>query len=251
MSSTISTPDALKSEFRPFKGQCWRVVESQYVVATIPLVDTLDEQARLEELLDATKPPVPGECRHLHPLLYTPFRYIPKNGSRFRRAGQQEGAFYSAEKVETAIAEMAFYRILFFAESPSMKIPQGFAEYTAFAASISTDRVVDITGHSQPALSHLNDYSATQDFADLARVAGATGIRSTSVRCPNNGAVLTWLSCSVFDQTDPVLRQSWHMRVTRFGVQAVCESPRTGIQFEPTVFAADPRIASFSWERAI
>jgi hypothetical protein len=251
MSSTISTPDALPSEFRPFTGQCWRVVESQYVIATFPLVDTLDEQARLEELLDATKPPVPRECQHLHPLLYTPFRYVPKHGSRFRRAGQREGAFYSTEKVETAIAEMGFYRVLFFAESPDMKIPQGFAEYTAFAASISTDRVIDITGVSDPTLVHLNDYSATQAFADLARAAGATGIRSTSVRCPNHGAVLTWLSCDVFDHSEPVLRQSWHMRVTSRGVQAVCESPRLAIQFEPTVFAADPRLAGFSWERAI
>jgi hypothetical protein len=211
----------------------------------------MDEQARLEELLDATKPPVPRECGHLHPLLYTPFRYVPRHGSRFRRAGQREGAFYSTEEVETAIAEMAFYRVLFFAESPGMKIPQGFAEYTAFAASISTNRVIDITAASEPALTHLNDYSATQAFADLARAAGVTGIRSASVRCPNRGAVLTWLSCSVFDQTDPIMRQSWHIRVTQRGVQAVCESPRLAIQFEPMAFAADPRLAAFSWERAV
>jgi hypothetical protein len=146
---------------------------------------------------------------------------------------------------------MAFYRVLFFAEAPEMKIPQGFAEYTAFAASIATDRVIDITAASDPTLAHLNDYSVPQAFADLARAAGATGIRSTSVRCPNRGAVLTWLSCSVFDQIEPVMRQSWHIRVTRRGVQAVCESPRLAIEFEPTVFAADPRLAGFSWERAI
>ena len=250
MLSTTSTPDALRSEFKAFQGPCWRVVESQYVVATVPLVDTLDEQGRLEELLDATKPPIPPECRHLDPLLYTPFRYSPKHGSRFRRPGQREGAYYAAEWVETAIAEMAFYRVLFFAESPQMEIPAGFAEYTAFSAAITTDKLIDITEDADPALTRLSDYGASQTFADLARAAGATGIRSTSVRCPKRGATLTWLTCAAFSQFKPNSRQSWHMRVTRLGVQALCESPRTAIQFEPQAFAADQRIAGFSWDRA-
>ena len=37
-------------------------------------------------------------------------------GSRFRRAGRTAGVFYAAESPETAVAEMAFYRLLFFAE---------------------------------------------------------------------------------------------------------------------------------------
>ena len=50
----------------------------------------------------------------LHPLLAAPFRYAPyPKGSRFRRANQREGAFYAAESVITAVAEMAFYRFLF------------------------------------------------------------------------------------------------------------------------------------------
>ena len=51
MSSSISTPDALQSDFLPFHGRCWRVVEAQHVVSTYLLVDTLDEQDRLEQLL--------------------------------------------------------------------------------------------------------------------------------------------------------------------------------------------------------
>lgn len=250
MSSTISTPGALRSEFWPFKGHCWRVVESQYVISTFPLVDTLDEQARLEELLDETKPPVPLACRHLHPLLYTPFRYVPRHGSRFRRAGQREGAFYTAEHVETAVAEMAFYRVLFYAEAPDALIPTDFAEYTAFSVSIATEALIDLSRHEDPALSHLSDYSASQAFADLARAAGATGLRSVSVRCPKKGAAFTWLSCEVFDRPDPVMRQTWRMRLTRFGVQAVCESPKLAIQFAPQTMVSDARTQGFVWERA-
>ena len=42
----------------------------------------------LESLIEETKPALPPECRHLHYLLATPFRYgsYPR-GSRFRRAG--------------------------------------------------------------------------------------------------------------------------------------------------------------------
>src|SRR4051812_12635214 len=145
MSSSTWTPDALRSDLRSFAGRCWRLVEPQHRIATIPLVDTLDEQARLERIIEDTKPPIPPECRHLSPLLATPFRYEPyRRGSRFRRAGQREGVFYGAEKVETAVAEMAFYRLLFFAESPGTRIDSRFTEYSAFAASVASGRVVDI-----------------------------------------------------------------------------------------------------------
>ncbi len=38
--------------------QLWRAVEAQHVVSTNVLVDTLEEQAELERLLDAAKPAV-------------------------------------------------------------------------------------------------------------------------------------------------------------------------------------------------
>lgn len=55
------TPPALASEARPWSGDIWRVVESQSRVATLKLVDTLDEQAVLEAELEGGKPlVVPG-----------------------------------------------------------------------------------------------------------------------------------------------------------------------------------------------
>ena len=63
------------------------------------IVDTLAEQSLLEDLLERTKPPVPAECRELHYLLSTPFRYGAPypTGSRFRRAGFTAGVFYGSE----------------------------------------------------------------------------------------------------------------------------------------------------------
>src|SRR5215218_6478406 len=107
MSSSTWTPAALSSETRPLSGICWRLVEAQHRVSTLKLVDTVEEQAILEEQLQATKPPLPPGAERLHYLLSTPFRYgaFYPTGSRFRRAGLTEGVFYAAEEPRSAVAE--------------------------------------------------------------------------------------------------------------------------------------------------
>ena len=112
MSSDIWTQCAGPSEIRPLRLTPWRVVESQHQVATRKLVDTLDEQALLEELIDGAKPPDATNGR-LHYLIATPFRYPPlKHGSRFGTA-HERGIWYGAESVATAMAEVAYYRLVF------------------------------------------------------------------------------------------------------------------------------------------
>ena len=66
-------------------------------------------------------------------------------GSRFRRAGLTEGVFYAAEEPHTAVAEIVFYRLLFYAESPGTPWPQNAAEYTAFSAAYATRKAIDLT----------------------------------------------------------------------------------------------------------
>ena len=63
------------------------------------LVDSVAEQAVLERLVEASKPPVPREVARLglHWLLFTPFRYAPPpGGSRFR-GPNDTGVFYGAD----------------------------------------------------------------------------------------------------------------------------------------------------------
>jgi hypothetical protein len=81
------------------------VVKAQHRVSTLKLVDSVDEQALLEDLIEAGKPPLPPECRHLHYLLSTPFRYgaAYPAGSRFRRAGLTEGTFYAPRPGRSAV----------------------------------------------------------------------------------------------------------------------------------------------------
>lgn len=253
MSSPIWTPDALSSEARRFEGTGWRLVEAQHRVSTLKLTDTLTDQQLLEELLETTKPPVPPECRHLDFLLATPFRYgaVYPNGSRFRRAGRTPGVFYAAESPTTAVAEIAFYRLLFFAESPQTPWPDDASEYSAFSVAIATPALLDLTAEplsrDNAAWTALIDYAACQALADAARTAACEVIRYRSVRDPARGANLAILSCRAFACPEPVERQTWRIRIGAHGVQALCEFPRMAIEFAPDCFAADPRIISLNW----
>jgi hypothetical protein len=249
-------PAALSSDACELAGTCWRLVEAQHRVSTLKLVDSVDEQEVLENLIEATKPPLPPECRDLHYLLSTPFRYgsVYPGGSRFRRAGLTDGVFYASGAPRTAVAEMAFYRLLFFAESPASPWPVNAAEYTAFSVKYATKRAIDLTRakyHAHRAKwTHVTDYSHCQALAETARMAKVEIIRYESVRDPNHGMNLALLTCRAFAKRKPVDQQTWHIRFSSSGVQAVCEAPKFGITFDRNTFAADPRIAKLRWDRA-
>ena len=256
MSSSTWTPAALSSEARALSGTCWRLVEAQHRISTLKLVDTVEEQGVLEDLIQDTKPALPAECARLHYLLSTPFRYGAAYpvGSRFRRAGLTEGVFYAAEEPHTAVAEIVFYRLLFYAESPGTPWPQNAAEYTAFSAAYATKKGIDLTAgklqRDKALWLHLTDYEPCQRLADSSRAANVDVIRYLSVRDPRHGFNLALLTGRVFTRPKPVSEQTWHIRLSEAGAQALCESPRSGITFGRDAFAADPRIARLRWKRA-
>jgi len=237
MSSSISTPAARSSDARALAGTCWRLVEAQHHVSTLKLVDSVDEQALLEDLIEATKPPVPPECRDLHYLLSTPFRYgaVPMTGSRFRRAGLTDGVFYASEQPETAVAEVAFHRLLFFAESPATPWPANAAAYTAFSTRYATRKAIDLTRGRYKAATdlwmHPSDYSHCQAFAETARAAKVEVIRYASARDKARGMNLALLTCRAFAKPNPLALQTWHIRLSDTGVQAICEAPKRGLTF--------------------
>jgi hypothetical protein len=217
------------------------------------LVDTLDEQALLEQVLDDSKPAVPDDCRGLHYLLFTPFRYgapYPQ-GSRFRRAGVTPGVFYASVKVTTAIAEMAFWRLLFYAESPQTPWPSNPAEYTAFSVRFSSGKGLDLT--RAPLSKDLEkwtqpvDYSHCQTLAEAARDAGVNVLRYQSAR--SDGENVALLACAAFASRKPIDQQRWRLHVGASGARAIGEHPDQRLGFERTAFARDPRVASMRWVR--
>lgn len=255
MPSPTWTPAELYSESRPAAGLYWRMVEAQHITGTLDLVDSLEEQALLEALLEESKPPVPAECGELHYLLASPFRYgaVYPQGSRFRRAGRTPGVLYLSASVTTAAAEMAFYRLLFYAESPATPWPAGSAEFTAFAVAVHTERSIDLT---QPPLNEAADawcdlthYSACQALAQAARSADLDAITYASVRDPGGGSNLAVLRCRAIAVPVPQQFHSWRFKLGRSGVQAIREHPRMAMGFGRSDFHADPRLQSLNWER--
>ncbi len=241
------TPGALASEARSWAGDLWRLVESQSRVATLKLVDTLEEQAILEAELEGSKPLIPAACADFDYLLATPFRYAPyPHGSRFRRARQREGCFYAAERVETAVAEEAFYRLVFFLDAPGAKRPANPQERTAFRVPAGTEQAIDLTRppfDSQAALwEHPTDYRQCQVLADTAREAGIEAIRYRSVRDPEGGANLAVLRPEAFRATRPEVFETWHLFLREATVQAIREMPRHTIEIPFSAWSADPRV---------
>jgi hypothetical protein len=242
------TPPELASELRGVSTDAWRVVESQSQVSTMKLVDGLDEQAILEAELDRSKPAVPASCAGLDYLLATPFRYAPyPHGSRFRRARQRDGCFYGAERVETAVAEDAFYRVLFFLASPGTPLPRNPQERTALRVPVRTSRAVDLTvpplARDRALWTHPTEYGPCQDLADAARAAGLQAIRYESVRDPGRGANLALLSPAALAAPAPTARGTWRVLLRRDRVDAVREMPRTAVSFLLSDWAAvDTRI---------
>jgi hypothetical protein len=224
-------------------------VEAQHQVSTMKLVDTVDEQSLLEDILEDSKRRFPPECAGLDYLLATPFRYDAAYpyGSRFRRAGWTKGVYYASARVETALAEMAFYRLLFYAESPATPLPANAAEYTAFSAEIATPSAIDLT---KPHLSDDKavwtdpmDYGPCQALSDTARAANVDAILYQSVRDPEAGLNIALLAPRAFKKKQPSDRVSWRIRLAKTGIQALCEFPMRRIGFAVEEFSGDPRIA--------
>ena len=143
---------------------------------------------------------------------------------------------------------MAFYRLLFYAESPGTPLPANPADYSAFAARVATDAALDLT---EPALNRdealwtdPTNYEACQTLADQARLARIEAILYRSVRDPAGGLNIAILSPKAFAEKSPVERMSWRIHLSKTGVQALCEFPMRRTGFSAADFAGDPRLAS-------
>lgn len=232
------TADAVEAAARNLGAKPWRIVEAQHRVPTMRLVDTLDEQRVLEDLLEASKPPLPADAAKLHYLLATPFRYPapPPIGSRFRGIGDP-GVWYGADVVETALAEVAYWRLRFLADSPEtpdlLPVP-----HTAFRASVGGSAIVLSQAPFERQRRQWEDsssYDATQALARVAREAGIALIRYRSVRDPQHRAALAVLTPKAFRKSAPLEQHTWLIKVGRAQVLAEANLGRERLAFSPEV----------------
>ncbi|MGR3465644.1 RES family NAD+ phosphorylase [Limimaricola sp.] len=215
-------------DLRPYRRNVWRVIEGQYRSATMRIVDSFEEQETLEALLEASKPEIPEECRHLDFQFFTPFRYgrYPR-ASRFRRAGRTPGVWYGAEESLTAICETIWGGLRFFAASPGTPLPRKPVEHTAVMAEIRAPLAIDLTDPAfagQGAWSDPEDYEDCLALADAVRAQGCEVIRYASVRHPERAANVAVLSCRAFAQPQVLRQETWHILLAPERVRVSCKT---------------------------
>ena len=221
MSSSIWTRCAGDSEIRPLRVTAWRAVEAQHQVSTRKLVDTLEEQALLEELIDRAKPPDPTLGR-LHYLLATPFRYPPlRHGSRFGTR-QQRGIWYGSEGRRTLFAEVSYYRFVFL-DGTRAELGDISTQLTTFTARAQTKRGIDLG--AEPFSAHRDtiaspvSYVESQALGTAMRERGVELIRYPSARDVEAGVNVGVLSPAAFGTAKPRSLETWHCTANRERVE--------------------------------
>jgi RES domain-containing protein len=217
MSSSIWTRCAGDSEIRALRVSPWRVVEAQHQVSTRKLVDSAEEQALLEEMIDSVKPPDVTRGK-LHYLLFTPFRYPPlPHGSRFGRRSER-GIWYGSTELRTAFAEVSYYRFLFL-QGTQAALGTVTTALTAFTADIRTSRGIDLVMPPFDAyrrdIASPTSYQSTQALGNAMREAGVEAFRYPSARDADKGINVAAFVPSVFGKSKPKSLATWHCSASR------------------------------------
>ncbi len=223
MSSSIWTQCAGSSELRTLRLSPWRAVEAQHQVSTRKLVDTLDEQALLEELIEGSKPPDPTAGR-LHYLLATPFRYPPlRHGSRFGSRNEL-GIWYGSETPRAVFAEVAYYRFVFL-EGTAADLGTLTTQLTAFRVRVHTNHGVDLVvppfDAHRPVIASPVEYGEPQALGRAMRDAGVEVFRYPSARDVEDGVNVGLFAPAAFGTAKPRALETWHCTASREQVELV------------------------------
>lgn len=146
------------------------------------------------------------------------FLHAPVNGARF--TGPDLGAWYAADRIETAIAEVAHHLRR---EAFARRLPGARRRYRAYGCRL-LGRYRDIRGLDEPRLYDGTDYGASQAFGEALRAAGEDGVIYDSLRHQNGVAICAYRPSKVLDVVQAehfdiaVLVDSATITVTRLGV---------------------------------
>jgi hypothetical protein len=199
-------------------GVLLRLVESQEQVATSQLVGSLERQAVLEDMLEATKPRLRKGTGQLHYLLATPFRYPPlKHGSRFGTRSEPS-LFYGSLETRTVLAEAAYYRLVFWhgmARPPAGKLD---TQHTLFGAAYRTGQGLQLQeppfADHRAALASPSDYRASQALGAAMRAADIEAFEFVSARDLQAGINVALFTPKAFAKKDPVSQEAWLCELT-------------------------------------
>lgn len=221
-----------------------RIVESQQQIATTRIVDSLEEQAILESLLEATKPPLLVDSEQLHYLFSTPFRYPPlKHGSRFG-SRFYPSLLYGSKTVETVLIECSYYRFLFWnGMSVPPKSKKFITEHTLFAGRYYSEQGLQLqnvpfTGHSK-LLRDVANYTETQAFGLAMREAGIEAFEYSSARDSNKGVNIALFTADALIVNEPLYKSQWICSTTANNVRFVSRDDSKVYGFNINEFVVD------------
>lgn len=223
MSRSIWTQCAGASRIRPLRLTAWRAVEAQHQVSTRKLVDSLEEQAVLEQLIEAAKPPrTVGRGQHV--LLATPFRYPPlPHGSRFGTR-RERGLWYGAEDRRPLLAEVAYYRLVFL-EGTRADLDPLTSWHTAFTIHVGTDRGIDLEAppfeRNRARIASPVEYADAQALGSAMRAAGVEAFRYPSARDVLGGVNVGIFAPEAFGSAKPRGFETWHCTASRRRIEIV------------------------------
>ena len=201
-------------QIKPISGVLHRLVESQEQIATLGYVDTLEEQAMLEQMLESVKPANPEGNATYHYLLTTPFRYPPlKWGSRFGKV-HEPSLFYGGKEIEVTLAESAYYRFVFWNSMDGKPVKERIrTEHTLFSAPYRTKSGVQLQAepfnHAKEALTDPSDYQACQQLGAAMRSSEVEAFEYFSARSPQSGVCVGLFKISAFRQKQPQSMSPW------------------------------------------
>lgn len=246
MSPSIWTECAGDSEVRPFSCTGWRAVEAQHVVSTSRLVDTLEEQALLEELLEQVKPPSRHgpEFSNLHYLLAAPFRYPPlRHGSRFASRHEPSLLYASCQK-RTCFAEVAYYRLLFLAGTAA-PFDRVAVDLSILRVAVRTRRGIDLSvapfDRFLATIASPVSYTATQQLGSAMRTSGVHAFRYPSARDLERGTNLAVFTPRALARKTLSQFETWHCLASHEAVEFLRRDPlgRERFRFDRTQFVVD------------
>lgn len=239
------------AQIRALMTTAFRVVESQTQLAMAHITDSSDEQDSLEALLDQQKPRLPSAARGRHYLIATPFRYPPlRHGSRFSTRPLR-GIFYASEHVRTALAEAAYYRLVFLAGMHSAPPNPLRSAHTVFAVKIYARRGIDFTAapfdRARDAISDPESYVVSQALGREMRKSMVEAFRFFSARdAAADARNLGVFEPSAIASRKPRDLQAWDCTATAgrvsFVQAVVAQGPQQRLDYPAAQFLINGRL---------
>jgi hypothetical protein len=236
----------------PLHGTVLRLVQQQGIDSLAPLVDDLSQLARLEALVESSKPPLLATAcaGPNHSLLTTPFRYSPlRHGSRFG-SRLHRGIFYGSRSRSGSLVEGAFYALLFWEgliEPPPGPIRR---RQTLFSVLLKATRGLKLQAISnattQAVLRDPAAYGATQQLGEWMRDQGVEAFEYFSARSSEALVQLGVFTPAVFQST-PFDQVEITTELTAAHVSFLCHDDGRLHRFPRQLFLIDgqlPRAAA-------